>query len=261
MIHSSLEIDRKIKTPAVTGKENTDKMEGGFQMLKAMKHKFYQKKSVWAEETAKRIEEYAEQQRLESLEKMKKEEDLSHLLHHEIEKYLYTIHPSFLLNPDVVRALHNRLIARSQGRFSVSLHVTSEMRLALDFYNSDLSVFIRLLEKKGFQLKGNEQRLLTALLNKLSENNYRTYLERYGDFVDENLSLQSAVYKYLERVEDHNKYDSGRLDFLHKYLINKGLLMPDFTIKKMKKLVKSFDKMYADDYKVTRLEKRMHEIG
>ncbi|MFB4165949.1 hypothetical protein ACE1TI_19655 [Alteribacillus sp. JSM 102045] len=230
-------------------------------MLKAMKHKFNQKRAVWAEETAQRIEEYAEQQRTASLEKMRKEEELNHLLHHEIEKYLYTIHPSFLLNPDVVKALHNRLIARSQGRFSISLHVTSEMRLALDFYNSDLSIFIRLLENKGFELKGNEERILTALLNKLSENNYRMYFDRYGDFVSENNSLQNAIYNYLKMVEDHSKYDSGRLDFLHKYLINKGLLSPEFTKKKMKKLVKSFDKMYADEYKLTRLQKRMHDIG
>ncbi|SDH05107.1 hypothetical protein SAMN05192534_101448 [Alteribacillus persepolensis] len=230
-------------------------------MLKAMKEKFNQKRNVWAQETAQRIEEYAEQQRLASLRYMKKQEEINQLLHQEIEKYLYTIHPSFLLNPDVVRALHNRLIARSQGRFSVSLHVTSEMRLALDFYNTDLSVFIRLLEKKGFQLKGNEERFLTALLNKLSENNYRMYIERYGDFVQSHHTLQDAMYQYLERVEDYNKIDSGRLDFLHKYLVNKGLLSSDFSRKKMKRLVKSFDKMYADEYKISKLEKRMQEIG
>ncbi|MFZ4452362.1 hypothetical protein [Salibacterium aidingense] len=230
-------------------------------MLKAMKQKLDQKRVLWAEGTAQRIEEYAEKERQESIRKMKREEETNHLLHQEIEKYLHTIHPSFLLNPDVARALHNRLLARSEEKFSFSLHVTSEIRLALDFYQSDLSIFIRLLEKKGFQLKGNEERFLTALLNKLSENNYRFYLERYGDFVNNADTLEDAVCKYLEKAENKKKYESGRFDFLTKYLINKELLAPDCTKKQVKKLVKSLEKKHAEDYKVTRLEKRMGEIG
>ncbi|WP_125555795.1 hypothetical protein [Salibacterium salarium] len=230
-------------------------------MLKAMKQKLDQKRVILAEGTAQRIEDYAESQHREALEKMKREEAVNHLLHQEIDKYLYTIHPSFLLNPDAASALQNRLIARSQGKLSFSLHVTSEMRLAHDFYNTDLSVFVRLLEKKGFSLLGNEGRFLTALLNKLSENNYRIYEDRYGSFINKHDTLYDAVYKYLEMADDKNKYESGRIDFLNKYLINKGLLEPDYTKKKLRKLMKSLEKKHSEDYKVTRLEKRMTEIG
>ncbi|RSL33739.1 hypothetical protein D7Z54_08570 [Salibacterium salarium] len=254
-----MEIDRTIFVTAVAGRENN--VEGGFQMLKAMKQKLNHKRIMLAEGTAQRIEDYAENQHREAFEKMKREETANHLLHQEIDKYLYTIHPSFLLNPDAAKVLQNRLLARSQGKFFFSFHVISEMRLATDFYNTDLSIFIRLLEKKGFQLTGNEDRFLTALLNKLSENNYRIYVDRYGYFVNENDTLQDAVYKYLEIADDKNKFESGRIDFLIKYLINKGLLSPDYTKKKMVKLIKSLEKRHSEDYKVTMLEKRMTEIG
>ncbi|SFE35784.1 hypothetical protein [Alteribacillus iranensis] len=230
-------------------------------MLKAMRERFNQKRAEWAVETQQRIEEYAEQTRAQTLKKMQEEEEMNTMLHHEIDKYLDTIHPSFLLNPDVSRSLYQRLLARSQGRTPISLSLTSEMRLALDFYHSDLSIFIRLLEKKGFKWRGNENKFLSALLNKLSENNYRRYMDRYGDFAMEGQSLEEALLKYLEVVEDHNKFESGRIDFLNKYLINKGLLASDYTNKKLKKLVKTVGKLHEDDYKLVRLEKRMQGIG
>ncbi|MFB5661758.1 hypothetical protein [Alteribacillus sp. HJP-4] len=227
-------------------------------MLKAIRQKFEEKRASWALETENRINEYSVQKRADALSKLKKEEEINHLLHQEMENYLYTIHPSFLLKPEVAKALHNRLLARSQGKFCVAVHVTSDMRMALDFYNSDLSIFIRLLEKKGFKLNGNEERFLTAFLNKLSENNYRLFMDRFGDFVNEHDNIDAAFIKYLELVEDHRKYDHGQLDFLNKYFINKGVVAPDCTKRKLKKLVKSFEKAHATEYKLTRLEKRMH---
>ncbi|MGY4690023.1 hypothetical protein [Salibacterium sp. K-3] len=230
-------------------------------MLKAVKDTFNQKKLVWAEETAGRIEEYAARKKQQTLHKMKKEEELNHLLHQEMDKYLYAIHPSFLLHPDAARTLHNRLLARSEGRLSFSLHITSEIRLALDFYHSDLVVFIRLLEKKGVRIEGNEERFINALSNKLSENNYRIYMERFGDFADHASTLEEAVCRYLEIAGDTNKHESGRIDFLIKYLINKQLLVSDMDHRKMKRLLKTLERKYAEDYQVTRLERRMGEIG
>ncbi|WP_240375508.1 hypothetical protein [Bacillus piscicola] len=218
-------------------------------MLKAWRERIYAKRSEWSREKQQCPEEYAG---------MNKDEEMLHL---EVEKYLYTIHPSFLLNPDVTRALHNWLLAYSQGRSIISLHVSSEMRIAFDFYKTDLSEFIRLLEKKGFTFTGNEERFLMVLLNKLSDKNYHRYLARYGDFVQEIRSLEKAVFRYLEVVDDRNRLESGRIDFLHNYLIHRGLLPSSYTTKKTKKLVKSLNKMYADDYNVIRLEKSMHEIS
>ncbi|WP_252311860.1 hypothetical protein [Sinobaca sp. H24] len=122
-------------------------------MLKALREKYSHKKTGWSNETAERIEAYAASEQSVYEKQKLVEEQQNHLLYSEMEKYLYTIHPSFLLNAGVARALHNRLLARSQGKFSISLHVTSEMRLALDFYNTDLSILFGCLRKKATALK------------------------------------------------------------------------------------------------------------
>ncbi|WP_252311861.1 hypothetical protein [Sinobaca sp. H24] len=59
---------------------------------------------------------------------------------------------------------------------------------------------------------------MTVLLNMLSENNYRMFLDRYDDFADAEDSLEAAIYAYLELVDNRNKFESGRMDFLNKYL-------------------------------------------
>lgn len=230
-------------------------------MLKALREKYSQKRTVWSNETAERMEAYAASEQIVREEQKAAEEEQNHLLYSEMEKYLYTIHPSFLLNTGVARALHNRLLARSQGKFSISLHVTSEMRLALDFYNTDLSIFIRLLEKKGYSIKNKEEQFMTVLLNMLSENNYRMFLDRYGDFADAEDSLEAAIYNYLEMVDNRSKYESGRMDFLNKYLINKRLLSSSYTKRKLIKLIKSFEKEFKEDYKMNNMEKRMRGIS
>lgn len=236
-------------------------MEGGFPMLNKIKSAFDQQRERWSRETRERIKAYEEEEKMKSIQRMKKEEAMNQLLHRETEKYLETIHPSYLLHPDAEKILRQKLIAYGEGRSYFTFSLNSEVRLTQDFYKSDLIYFIRLLEKKGFVMKGNEERFVTTLLNKLSENNYLMYLDRYGNFVKENDTLQNALYKYLELVEEGHTYDSGRLDFLNKYLIYKGLLTPDFTKKKLKKMIKQLEKQYHDQYKLTRLEKRINNIS
>ncbi|SFP44347.1 hypothetical protein [Salibacterium halotolerans] len=230
-------------------------------MLKAVKEKVAKQDSCRVERAAGRIENPVEKEKQTARFRNKEEEKWNHFLHQEIETYLYTIHPSFLLHPDAMRALHNRLLARSKGRRLVSLHVTSEVNLALDFYQSDLTFFLEYLEKKGFQLSGNEERLMKAMQNKLSENNYYIYFERFGDFAADAVTLEKALLDYLETAGSQNKYGSGRMDFLVKYLINKELLNPEVNHKKMRKLVKSLERRYAGSRKTGRPDREMSQIS
>ncbi|MFD2704517.1 hypothetical protein [Salibacterium lacus] len=214
-------------------------------MLKAVKEKVAHQNLVRAEGTAQRMETFTEKQKQQARLRIKEEEKWNHFLHQEIKTYLYTIHPSFLLHPDAARALQNRLLARSEEKRMISLHVTSEVHLALDFYQSDLVFFIQDLETKGFQLSGNEERFMKALHNKLSENNYHIYFERFGDFAAQAPTLEEALLCYLDTAGSQNKYGSGRMDFLVKYLINKELLVPEMNHKKMRKLIKSLEHSYS----------------
>ncbi|WP_100398640.1 hypothetical protein [Bacillus sp. FJAT-44742] len=230
-------------------------------MLGTLKERMTWQRQKWAEETKERIREYAEFQRLESLKEIEKEEKTNEILHQEIDRYLKTAHPSFLLKPEVARALLNRLYARSSGRSSLSIHITREMRKASAFYNKEMVIFIMLLERKGVTFEGNEEKFMTIFMNKLSENNYRYCMEKYGDFVSEYESLEDAMYHYLEAVEENDKYESGHVDFFTKYLINKGIL-PAVTVKsKMRRRLKEFEHLHAEDYKVRKMEKRLQEIS
>ncbi|SFL72553.1 hypothetical protein [Salibacterium qingdaonense] len=227
-------------------------------MLKAVKEKAAHQNLVRAEGTTQRMEKFTENQtRL----RIKEEEKWNHFLHQEIKMYLYTIHPSFLLHPDAARALQNRLLARSEGKRMISLHVKSEVCLALDFYQSDLAFFIQDLETKGFQLSENEERFMKALHNKLSENNYYLYFERFGDFAAQAETLEEALLCYLETAGSQNKYGSGRIDFLLKYLINKELLVPEMNHKKMRKLIKSLDRSYSKNTRKIPQEKGISRIS
>lgn len=230
-------------------------------MLKAMKQKWMDKRDQLARQTEERIQGYNTDLQVQMRQRRENDDWTDDLLNKDIEKYLYTIHPSFLLNDRVNRALYNRLLARAQGKYSLTLSVTSEMKLALDFYNTDLAVFLRLIEKKGFQLQGNEERFLLTLMNRLSENNYRMYKERYSELDAHNASLSDAVTSYLQQVPRAYQLETGRLDFFYKFLISEGLLPAGTTKKKLKKVIKSSNKKRAGDHQLERMERRLDRIG
>ncbi|MCD8509959.1 MAG: hypothetical protein LRY73_08895 [Bacillus sp. (in: Bacteria)] len=226
-------------------------------MFQTLVKKFEAKRAVWAEETQQRIAEYAKQERLEALKRMEKEQQQQQLLNVEVEKYLRTIHPSFLLKPDVYHALLNMLHARSEDSFSVNISMTSEMRKAYSYYHNELKFFLVLLEKKGYELTGNEEKFLTTFLTKLRENNYHYCIERYGDFLPENSSLEAAFEFYFEAVEDDEKYDSGNLDFFAVYLNHKGIINDtQWNKTKLKKKLKQFEKSHKVEVKLKKAGKK-----
>lgn len=230
-------------------------------MFQTLVKKFEAKRAVWAQETQQRIAEYAKQERLEALKRMEKEQQQQQLLNVEVEKYLRTIHPSFLLKPEVYQALLNMLHARSEDSFSVNLSMTSEMRKAYSYYHNELKFFLLLLEKKGYKLTGNEENFLNTFLTKLRENNYHYCIEQYGDFLPELASLEMAFELYFETVDDDKKYDSGNLDFFAVYLNRKGIINDiQWNKTKLKKKLKQFEKSHLAEVKLKKLEKRMNNI-
>ncbi|UCZ52358.1 hypothetical protein LGQ02_16135 [Bacillus shivajii] len=230
-------------------------------MFQTLKEKFEAKRAVWAEETQQRIAQYAEQEQLSSLKSMNKEEQEQNFLNVEVEKYLKTVHPAFLLKPEVTKAIFNMLHARSEGTVSININMTKEMRKAYSFYHNELKVFLRLLERKGFCLEGNEEKFLTTIITKLREKNYHECLEQYGDFLPENATIVEAFECYLETVEKERKYDCGKLDFFTSYLNQKGIAGITWSPAKLKRKLKQFERMNKDEFKMKQLEKRLEKIS
>ncbi|MBU9721053.1 MULTISPECIES: hypothetical protein [Bacillaceae] len=230
-------------------------------MFQTLKKKFEAKQAVWAAETQRRIREYAEQERKASLEKMEKEQMLQRILNEEVNKYLRTVHPTFLLKPEAYKALLNMLHARSEGLMSLSITMTKEMRKVYSFYHNELEIFLKLLEKKGFKLEGKEDLFLTTFLNTLRENNYKKCLEHYGDFVPEGSSILEAFERYFDVVDDHLKYESGNVDFFATYLNRKEIADFTWTKSRLKRKLKHYESVNKDRFKMKQLERRLENIS
>ncbi|MFA9559095.1 hypothetical protein ACERII_17430 [Evansella sp. AB-rgal1] len=230
-------------------------------MFQNLVKKFEAKRAVWAQETQQRIMEYAEQERKAQLERMEKEAEQQRLLNEGVEKYLRTVHPTFLLKPEAYKALLNMLHARSEGSSSINMNMTKEMRKTYTFYNREFKVFLTLLEKKGYKLTGNEETFLNTFLTKLRENNYHLCLEKYGDFLPENVTLTEAFERYFEVMDDENKYDSGNIDFFAVYINQRGITETHWTKMSLKKKLKQFEKSNEDIVKLRKLEKKLENIS
>ncbi|MDG5787753.1 hypothetical protein QA612_09600 [Evansella sp. AB-P1] len=230
-------------------------------MFQNLMKKFETKRAVWAQETQQRIMEYAEQERLEALKRMEFEENQKSILNNEVEKYLRTVHPAFLLKPEVYKAVLNMLHARSEGTVSVNINMTKDMRKAYNYYHNELKVFLRLLEKKGYNFTGNEEVFLNTFITKLREKNYRQCFDQYGDFVPKQSTIFEAFDCYFEVVDDKEKYDSGHVDFFAIYLNQKGIVDFHWTKSRLKRKLKQYEKMHKDEFKLKQLEKRLENIS
>ena len=230
-------------------------------MFTNLKNKFEAKRAEWSQQTQQRITEYAETERQSALLEMRKIEKMQSILNTEVEKYLRTVHPTFLLKPDVHHALLNMLHSRSEGTVSINMNMTKEMRKAYSFYHNELKIFLSLLERKGFQVEGNEETFLTTLLTNLRENNHRLCMNLYGDFVPDDANLFQAFDRYFEVVEDEFKYESGNVDFFASYLNQKGIINYSLTKSHLKRKLKQYEKANKHEFKLKKLEKRLKDIS
>ncbi|WP_280769991.1 hypothetical protein [Salipaludibacillus daqingensis] len=230
-------------------------------MFQNLKNKFEAKRAVWTQETQQRIAEYADFERRTALLEMEKNEKMQSLLNTEVEKYLRTVHPTFLLKPEVSRALLNMLYSRSEGTVSINMSMTKEMRKAYSFYHNELKIFLNLLERRGFQLEGNEDKFLMLFITKLRENNYRKCMNLYGDFVPDGSSLFQAFDLYFEVVEDEYKYTSGNVDFFASYLNQKEIVDYSWTKSRLKRKLKQYENANKHEFKLKQLEKRLKNIS
>lgn len=230
-------------------------------MFAELKTRLNQKRAVWSQETQERIEQYAAYERQRSMKEMDRKQAQQSILNQEVEKYLRTVHPTFLLKPETHRALLNMLYARSEGTFNVNLSMTKDMRRAYSFYHDELKVFLSLIERKGFQTEGQEELFLQSFLTKLRENNYRSLSEAYGDFVPEEASVTEAFERYIDTVAEGNKYESGHLDFFATYLNHKGIADFTWTKGRMKRKLKHYEKAHKQEFKLKELERRLQRIS
>ncbi|WP_147805154.1 hypothetical protein [Alkalicoccus halolimnae] len=230
-------------------------------MFAGIKSKLEKKRTLWSMETQDRIEQFAAMERSRSMKEMEKKQTQQSILNQEVSKYLQTVNPTFLLKPETHRALLNMFYARAEGTFNINLSMTKEMRKAYSFYHSELKVFIALLERKGFQLEGQEELFLQTFLTKLRENNYRLLSDSYGDFVPDNASVTEAFELYIATVDKDNKYESGHLDFFATYLNHKNIADFTWTKGRMKRKLKHYEKSHKQEFKLKELERRLQKIS
>ncbi|NJP36928.1 hypothetical protein [Alkalicoccus luteus] len=230
-------------------------------MLTSLKTKISQKRAVWMQETQERIEQFAQFEQKRSLEELERSQSQQFILNQEVGRYLKTVHPTFLLKPEVHRALLNLLYARAEGRFSMSISMTEEMRKAYSFYHNELKIFITLLGRRGFQIEGQEELFLQTFLTKLRENNFRRLLDVYGDFIPEDALITEAFARYVDTVDASSKYESGHLDFFATYLNHKNIADFTWTKGRLKRKLKQFDKASREENKLKQLERKLQNIS
>lgn len=228
-------------------------------MFQTWKRKFAAKQAVWARETQQRIAEYAEHERQEIMEKLSREQQEWLVFNNEINNYLKTVQPVFLLKPEVCKALLNLLYARSDGTAGASVSLTKEVRKAYAFYHKELKVFLNLLERKGCSIQGKEERFLTMFMAKLRERNYQSHLEYYSDIIPGQCSVTEAFAMYFEAVEEENTYESGHVDFFATHLKNKRIVDAGLPLSRLIRNLKQYEKENKDDIEMRRLEKRLTE--
>jgi hypothetical protein len=186
-----------------------------------------------------------------------KELEEQNILNKELDKYLSTVHPTFLLVPEVKKALYQILHARSYGT-NLEVTLTEELfETLMSFYNQELNIFLKLLENKGYTLKGREKEFVDSMISKIEEINYLTHLNKYGDFVDENDNLKAACYKFFELSGADNIYDAGVLSFILRYFYNKGVTSEEYNVWKFSEKLEEYFKVYEVEMQVLRMEKRL----
>ncbi|CAM3981000.1 hypothetical protein [Alkalicoccus chagannorensis] len=230
-------------------------------MFASMKTKLESKRAVLAEQTQQRIEQFAQFERQQSLEEMERQQSQQSILNQEVGKYLKTVHPAFLLKSEVNRAVLNMIYSRSEGTFNMNVSMTKEMRKAYSFYHNELKIFLSLLERKGFNLEGQEELFMQSFLTKLQENNFRYLADTYGEFVSENASITEAFEAYLDTVDRGSRYEIGHLDFFSSYLNQKGIVSFSWTTSRLKRKLRQYERAHKQEFKMKELERRLQRIS
>lgn len=205
----------------------------------------------------KRIDEEAEGRKREAIGKNRKEAEEKPMLDKEIDRYLSTCNPTFVLIPEVTRGLISIVIARStRGEFDAVL--TPELyETLITFYNEEFNIFIKMLENKGLSIKGSEERFVNLFVSKLDEMNYNSCLLRYGNFAEDEKEIKGVFYRYFEVIGADSIYDSGNLRFLAGCIQNNIILGYEPSIWDLSDEIKEYKKIYEVDYKVRKMERRL----
>lgn len=182
--------------------------------------------------------------------------------------------PSFLLEPRIFNQQLELLRFPNNKRYGDWRYDSNE-EIILSSLQRPLNDFLKSLKKKGCNLKGLEEDFLRELVRQASIKNYQNYINKFGDFIREELDLQSACFSFFEilgfdennlsrpafmeslgsyykepmvfkttaRNNDDFNQAVGILDFLQKYFHVKGVTAAPMPIKELsEKLEEAFRK-------------------
>ncbi|WP_018922341.1 hypothetical protein [Salsuginibacillus kocurii] len=230
-------------------------------MFNVIKERIQEQRSRWIKETQERIQEYAELERIEAERRKHEETYQQDLLNEELDRFVRSTQPSFCLHPEVTKSYRHRLYAYTNESSHFGLAVSKEMKKAHRFFNKDLMIFIKLLERKGFPMKGNEERFMEAFIQKVRTEHHEKVEAVYGEIVLEHSTLSEAFASYLEVLPDEEVFVSGNLDYLHQQLIAYEIIPSRRTFCQLKRHLKEYMSQHATDHKIRKLEKKLQETG
>ncbi|SDI27187.1 hypothetical protein [Natribacillus halophilus] len=205
-----------------------------------------------------RLQTFARRRRQMDVHERIQENEMMSILEQEMPRFIKMTKPVFLLRPEMERQLHHFLQTQNrQHGYSMSFF-SKNTRDQAHFYKKELSVFIKYLQNKDFQLKGNEALFAQVLLNHLAIINFQQKQKRYGTLAWQTDRLIDVFDRYLALVNEKDYYQIDHLEFLRQNLISKRLVPVTMSQNRLKRQLRQHEKT-NDVHRLNKMAKRLQE--
>ncbi len=181
--------------------------------------------------------------KLEEFSALKQDKELDELM----VKFNETHNCFDLVIPEVIDYLISCI--KEGGDDNIWIHHTNYMNTkvnAWNFYTKNISVFFKLLMKKGYQVKRNEKFYLALLKDVALKKNYEQLADELYPILqlDQNeKSIEDAIHLFI-KIVDEQISEFKYLGFLHTYLVEQGLIDESYNLVDIFDLVKAEQEHY-----------------
>lgn len=141
--------------------------------------------------------------------------------------------------------------------YSPGFNVTNK---AIDFYNTDILSFFRLLNREGYSVKGKEKFYLSLLREKAIEKNYNKLEDEFFllfELNTTNATVNDVINMYIQILQGDTLYYSNYLHFLNVFLFKNGFIRHSLEIIRLETLIENQFKVYE----INKLKKELFNIA
>ncbi|MBB6449115.1 hypothetical protein HNR44_001064 [Geomicrobium halophilum] len=205
-----------------------------------------------------RMQAFTRRRRQMNVHERIKENEMAAILEDEMPRFIKMTKPTFFLRPEMERSLHQFLQTGGGQRNYAKPTLTKEARQLALFYNKELSLFIKYLQKQGFQLKGNEALFAHIFLNHVAIISFQQLQKRYGTVALRNEHISTVFDRYLHMVDEERYYDIDHLEYLRQNLISKRIVPVTMNLYRLKRQLKQYEKNH-EDHQINKFKRRLQE--